>query len=367
MSSTPAIPVTRTAIVLLLAALLVLGALPAGAQVSERIAPSDDPVTGAIQISQSSFTDGNARRVVLGRSDVFADNLAGAAATGAEGPLLLVDPAPEGLAGDVLTEIQRVVGDRSATQCDQREEDVLVLGGTAAIDESVIGTLEASGYCPIRLAGNGRVETSVEVASYLLSQFLTPDVSRGTLFIATGGNAADSASASAYAASIGAPIVVTERDSLNPAVADLLQPGDTAWDQVYLLGGVNALTTEVEDQVVNALDERTVTTRIAGSTRDDTAFVVATELWGGARDGAATVLGFGETFWQTALPAAAAAARLAAPLLYVQTDSVPGPTDLYLRQFVSNFLLTYGSEARISEETRFEAESSLGSGMPGGM
>lgn len=70
---------------------------------------------------------------------------------------------------------------------------MLVLGGTLAIDESVLQTLSAAGYCPIRLAGSGRVETSVEVALYRLSQFLTPDVSRGTLFIATGGNPADSA------------------------------------------------------------------------------------------------------------------------------------------------------------------------------
>lgn len=350
---------------LLLTALLAVSALPAAAQSTGRIGASDDPVTAALDISRATFPDAEARLVVLGRSDLFPDNLAGAAATGAEGPLLLADPAPMPLAGDVLSEIQRVLGDRSdAGSCAEREADVLVLGGTAAIEESVLDELAAVGYCPLRLAGTNRVETAVAVAAYRLSLFLEPDSpSRGTLFIATSDNPADSASASAYAASIGASIVVTEGDSLNPAVADLLTPGDTAWEQVYLLGGTAALSEGVETAVVNTLDERTTTTRIAGATRDDTAFVVATDLFPRpVSPTAAIVEGFAPDFWTVAIPGAAAAARYAAPLLYVQTDFVPGTTDVYLRQFPVANLLTVGSEARISETTRFEAESSLGSG-----
>lgn len=356
----------RMALIAMGTALLLL--LPAGDPVtaqetSRRIGDAADPVTAALQISRDTVPDGGARLVVLGRSDAFPDSLAGAAATGAEGPLLLVDPAPNPLAGDVLGEVQRVLGERTGA-CADREDDVLVLGGTAAIDESVLDALRATGYCPIRLAGPGRVETSVAVASYQLGRFLGPDTpSRGTLFIATGGNPADSASASAYAASIGASVVVTEADSLNPAVADLLVPGDTAWERVVLLGGTAALSTQVETQVVNALDERTTTTRIAGSTRDDTAFQVATQLWDAqTAQGAAIVEGFAGDFWTAALPGAAAAARAAAPLLYVQTDAVPSTTDVYLRQFAPDFLLTIGATERVSEATRLEAESSLGSG-----
>ncbi len=86
-------------------------------------------------------------------------------------------------------------------------------------------------------------------------------------------------------------------------------------------------------------------------------------LWpaGNAPRQAAIVNGFSPTFWTYALPGGVVAARNAAPLLYVQTDTIPDPTDVYLRQFCPGFLVTVGPESEISAETRAAAEGSLGS------
>lgn len=165
------------------------------------------------------------------------------------------------------------------------------------------------------------------------------------------------------------PIVVTQGGALHPAIADLLAPGDGAWDSVTLLGGTAALSSDVEQQAAAAATGNMFeppVTRFAGATRDDTAFRIASELWPAddvAPVGAAIVNGFSPDFWTYALPGSAAAGFFQAPLLYVQTDLIPDPTDAWLRQFPNQFLITVGPESEVSAATQTAAEESLGSGV----
>ncbi|WP_370327160.1 cell wall-binding repeat-containing protein [Euzebya sp.] len=366
----------RTLVAVAVAALLVGAVIPAAAQgESRRLAAVEDPVGAAIALSEETSSV-PARQVVLGRSDVFADNLAGAALTQGNGPLLLVDPAPAPLADEVLAEIQRVLGTPQANdeRCGNVPADVLVLGGVSAISEDVLDTLRDEGYCPSRLAGDERVGTSVAVASHMLAEFLEPGASRGTLLIATAGNPADSASASAWAAANGFPIVVTGQAALDPQVRDLLTPGDTAWEEVILLGGEAALSAEVEEQVIDAVSQQgfvTTVRRVAGVSRDDTAYLAATELWDTSAVFTAIIVnGFRPDFWTTALPAAAVGGLFGAPLLYVNPGGVPAndgipetTTELFLREFPISTLLTVGPESEVPEATRTAAEGMLGSGV----
>lgn len=194
---------------------------------------------------------------------------------------------------------------------------------------------------------------------------------RGPILIARDDNPADSSAAGAYAAASFAPIVVNPGDQLHPAVAGLLEPGDTAWSQVTLLGGTAALSDQVLEGARTAAGGQQMfdvpTDRIAGATRDDTSFRIASELWprlSDPRDTALIVNGFANLdFWQYALPAGAVGGALSAPLLYVFTDSAPDPTDTYLRQQPLERLLTVGPASEVSEATRQAAEASLGSGV----
>ncbi len=87
-----------------------------------RVAGDDRQLT-AIEASRADFADGAAATVVLTRDDLFADALAGTPlAVAQDGPLLTT--TPDGLADDVLAEIQRVLPEGS---------EVLVLGGPDAL------------------------------------------------------------------------------------------------------------------------------------------------------------------------------------------------------------------------------------------
>jgi hypothetical protein len=142
----------------------------------------------AILLSKYSFPDpDSADAVVLSRSDLFPDALAGGplAAT-VNGPVLITTPTA--LRPDILAEINRVL---PATGT------VYLLGGTGALSSSVQNTLVAAGYSVDRLAGADRFGTALAIAA---------EVDRlqgqaGVLFVATGRNFPDALAAGAAAAS----------------------------------------------------------------------------------------------------------------------------------------------------------------------
>lgn len=108
----------------------------------------------AVAISQNAFP-GGAEEVYLARADVFADAVVGGSL--ADGPILLVHRDAD-VAEEVRAEIDRVDPDR-----------VIALGGTAAVAQTVLedaaGTRDTH-----RLAGAGRIDTSVEIARYAFAR-----------------------------------------------------------------------------------------------------------------------------------------------------------------------------------------------------
>ncbi len=371
--------VRRRALAVVAASLLVGVLVPVGASAqvggNARIGDSDDPTEASLLMSQASFADDSAEYVVIGRNDVFADNLGGAGLAGGVAPLLLVPPPPAGAPASVTDEIDRVLDDRDG-ECNDppADTDVFVLGGNVAVSDHTVADIGSRGYCVTRLFGGSRVETSVEVALEVLRRkgVNADQPQRGDILLARTDNPADSSSAGAYAAAFRQPIVVTPTDELHPAVRDLLTPGDGGFLNVFLLGGTAALSQTVEDEaraVVTSGDPDGNVTRLAGATRDETAVVVADLLWAQTVRSAAIVNGFGDDFWVYALPGGAASSRDRAPLLYVSDTDIPASTDSYLREndpgFRRNpleYLLTIGPVSRISEAVKTEAEQSLGSG-----
>ena len=329
--------------------------LPSGA----RIGADEAPTAASLDIAGQTVADGAAARVVLGRNDVFADNLAGAAAAGADGALLLVDAAPAGLATEVEEEIARLTGGPDGGECVPGVgAEVILLGGEDALGTDLAADLAELGYCTDRLSGASRVETSVAVAEAVIA-----DGPREMLLIARDDNPADSAAAGAYAAATGTPIVVTQSDALHPAVSALLAPGEDPFEQVVLLGGTGALSQDVETLAQEAAGaDGTEVSRVAGATRDDTALKIAQELWGEmASTAVALVNGFPENFWTYALPGGVAAASDSAPLLYLNTDQVPGTTAGYLGGVVTD-VTTIGPVSAISDALKAEAEGLIDGG-----
>ena len=171
----------------------------------ERLA-GDDRIATSIAMSQSSFPeDGSAEAVVLVRSDSFADALAATVlAEDRTAPLLLTGSS--GLDDDVLAEIIRVLPEG---------ETVYLLGGTAALDDSVEERLASWGYASTRYAGDDRYETAVVVAERGLN---APSIVVET----TGLGFADALAAGAVAAHLGGAVLLTNGSSQSAATAAYL-------------------------------------------------------------------------------------------------------------------------------------------------
>jgi hypothetical protein len=199
-----------TGVPVLLAALLALpgGGVPATAQSGASVVrlAGDTRIETAIAISVDSFGAGEADAVVLARSDVFADALAGgplAAATGA--PLLLTTSTQ--LVPAVRDELQRVL---------PAGRTVYVLGGPAALSASVEATIAELGWTPRRLQGPSRYDTSLAIAREAAP---TP----GFITVATGNDFPDALIAGSLATAFADGVMVlSDGSSLTAPVRDYL-------------------------------------------------------------------------------------------------------------------------------------------------
>ncbi len=255
-----------------------------------------------------------ATHAVVCRDDAFPDCLAGAPLAGDSAPLLYV---PGGAAG-TLSPADPVVGYLRAVL--PPSAPIYVLGGTAAVSDAVVSTLQAEWSDVRRLAGPTRYETAVEVAREVVRRNPAP----AAALLARSDNPADAVTAGAAAARLGLPLVLTMSDALHPAVGSALAEFGAA--ETIVLGGEAALSRAVfDDLAARGLAPE----RVAGRTRTETAVAIARhpDLWGVAElADEAAFIGLngwhGET-WALALAAAPLAATLGAPVLLTDPAGVP--------------------------------------------
>lgn len=259
-------------------------------------------VSGFVNIIRFS-RDNDAAHAVIGRSDVFADSLAGTSLT-TDGPLLYSES--DGLS--YRTEIELEDLPFGAT--------VYLLGGEAALSPAVEGRIRELGFNPVRLAGPSRIDTALVIASEALR--LNPAARE--VAIARADNWADSVTAGAWAAATGQPIIITPTDSLAPQVRDWLAA--RSFDAIHVLGGTAAISSQVESEI-RAVAGGASVGRVAGPSRSGTAAAVAANLLPDAHD-TVVVPGFDDRGWVPGLAAAGMGAEGAA--LYLTGDTVPEET-----------------------------------------
>ncbi len=138
---------------------------------------------------------------------------------------------------------------------------VIVLGGPAAVSESVAETLRDMGYRVDRFAGNDRYETAHRVA-----RVFAPD-ELDTVFVASGVNFADAVAASPSLTKE-TPLVLTTPRELHDEARRFLTNPKREIASVTILGGTVAVSTGVEEEI-KALGFDT--DRIAGDDRYETA------------------------------------------------------------------------------------------------
>ncbi len=203
-----------------------LGSLTSGSV--SRLAGADRFETSAM-VSAAAFAPGvPVAYVATGRN--FPDALSASAAAGKQGgPVLLTEP--DSLPSSVRAELARV-----------KPGKIVVLGQAGAVSETVRSQLASltSGSVS-RLAGADRFETSAKVSAAAFA----PGVP--VAYVSTGYNFPDALSASAAAAKLGGPVLLTAPGSLPGSVrAELtrLKPG-----KIVVLGQADAVSDAVRIQL----------------------------------------------------------------------------------------------------------------------
>ena len=269
------------------------------------------------------------RQIVLARNDAFADALASGVLQ-SMGPLVLV-PSGQPLQDSLLQQLRHLA-----------PEVVWVLGGVGAIDGRVDSQLREMGVEVRRLAGVSRIDTALQVA-----RAVTPGTRKAIVARAFGHETgalsqawADAISAGALAADENIPVLLTPTNQLPQEVADFLS--DSAVEEVLLVGGVSAISSEVE-AVLQSLVARV--RRVAGSDRFATASAVAAERgfesFQQAR-GVAVVDAVSDLGWTGGFAAARLSALADAPILLSDDDELPASTRSWIGDGIG---LTYEAEA----------------------
>lgn len=303
-----------------------------------RIANSGDPVQAAVAIAQEHFQPADVQHVVVGREDVFADNLGGSALAGFLGGPLLLNPTA-GLDDRVAVELRRLLPGGTGT--------VWLLGGEVALSPQVANDISALGYTVERLAGAGRVETSIAIAREIDSR--TPSTIE--VYIAVDNNFADSATGGALAAIEGKAILVNPGGVTHPALEAYLREirqatfAGSITCPAGILGGAAAISAEVELELEALLG--CDIPRLAGPSREATAVQIAetfVETSPEPVDGVAIVNGYDDNAWVYSLAGGATAPITNEPMLSANPGlGINDDTEEFLSR--ADYTLTaYGSE-----------------------
>ncbi len=237
--------------------------------------------------------------VYIGSGQSFPDALSGGALAGVDGSPVLLTRA---------TSVPAATRMALQTLAPQR---IVVLGGTAAISDSVEALLGDYADEVVRLSGKNRYATSAAVAGEYAAGVDVAFLASGTAF-------PDALSATAAAGVEGAPVLLTRPGSIPGDVADelaRLQPGT-----IVVLGGTAAVSDAVLTQAEAYSDD---VVRLGGTNRYDTAAKVAAEFFTGPVAHAIMASGAG---FADALSAGPAAAVHHSPVLLTRPTAVPETT-----------------------------------------
>jgi putative cell wall-binding protein len=268
----------------------------------ERAAGADRVAT-SVALADRAFPDG-AARVVLGRSDAYADALAAAPLAATLDAPVVLNPSNTLHAG-VAALIDRL----GATEA-------VLVGGTGALGPAVADALRAKGVTVRRIAGANRFDTARLVAS---------EIGGTDAYLVEGVNAStdrgwpDAVAVSGLAALQKRPILLTTSTMLPAETSAAMQHLGTR--TVTIVGGTRA----VSDAVASQAGQFATVRRVSGSTRYDTSTKLAQLAVAAGADEGAVWLATGRSF-PDALAAGAAAARSGAVLLLVDgVDLVGSP------------------------------------------
>jgi len=291
---------------------------------TKRIAGVDRFATAAAALASDwgfPTTDGVAPDVPVlyvasGRD--FPDALsAGPAAAHQGGALLLVER--ESVPAETAAAITRLSPD-----------ELVVVGGEAAVSSAVFAELASLQPAITRLAGADRYETSRLVARHAFAGPAPVE----DVFVATGSSFPDALSAGPAAHRSDAPVVLVRGQEAAADAPTMTLLDDLGTSEVHVVGGAASIRTDVESSLHG--DASRSVFRVAGADRFGTSVALA----GGSSETVFVANGRG---FADALVAGAVAARAGASLLLSEQGCVPAVTrDAVLDADVHTIVLVGG-------------------------
>ncbi len=170
---------------------------------------------------------------IVARDDNYPDALAASAVAAHTGwPILFTGT------NSLSTPTRDVLRDLGITT-------VHVVGGPRAVSDGVAAAIEDLGASVVRHAGPSRIDTALAIADLGIAEGLPGEVVQ----LATARAFPDALAGGAVAPRLGAPVILTEPGALSEVAAQWLRNRGTSLQQVLLLGGRGALSTQVETDV----------------------------------------------------------------------------------------------------------------------
>jgi hypothetical protein len=191
-----------------------------------------------------------------------------------------------------------------------------VIGGEAAVSSAVYEAIDTwNGPAPVtRIAGANRFETAIEVAEM--------GGPCNDVLLATGSDFPDALAAGPLSHEASAPIILNSGNALRADVKSYLA---SCSGTITIIGGTAVVPKAVADELVGMGKS---VERIAGANRAETAAKIALELaddYGYAAASGNVILVNGNGF-ADALSASGLAVRAGAPIVLVNSDSIPPAT-----------------------------------------
>jgi putative cell wall-binding protein len=217
---------------------------------SERVATS-------LATSAAHFASGSSPYAIIATAGQYPDALAASALAGAlDAPILLIDKS-------VTTELKAELTRLGTTS-------LYIVGGESVVSKALADELAKITQIAelTRLGGVDRAATACLIAEEATKRYQQENA--GALppvaYLATGANFADALAASSVPATVGVPILLSGKDSLNANVTEFL---DTYAITTILICGGDAV---ISDAVKETLENRGIEVkRLFGETRYDTA------------------------------------------------------------------------------------------------
>ena len=302
-----------------------------GQSTVDRIAGKDRYSTAAL-ISKETFTPG-VDAVYIATGVNFPDALAGSAASGGDGPILLV--TKDSIPGATLTELKRL-----------KPKKIIVLGGTGVVSAAVESALRKEATTA-RQSGPDRYSTAAAISA---KHF---DSGAAVAFVATGEDFPDALTGGPAAAALGGPILLTQKAKLPSAtISELkrLKP-----KKIVVVGGTGVVSQAVQD----ALKSYTTgeVSRLAGADRYSTGAAISKDAF---KPGVPVAYVATGANFPDALAGGAAGAFKDGPVLLVAGGTIPKATAAELTRLKPRSIIVLGGTAVVPKTT----QDALGAYLP---